>query len=122
MLRGASADPVCRAPRRSTIVTALVFAARRPAPAAALAPGASLPTRARGRCARRAASSAPACATASPCRGPATCACWRPAYWAFDAAVLWAMLHAFGAAPSFAVVVLAYFVGQVGNTLPIRAP
>ena len=38
---------------------------------------------------------------------------------AFDAAVLWAMLQAFGAAPAFAVVVLAYFVGQVGNTLPI---
>jgi uncharacterized membrane protein YbhN (UPF0104 family) len=41
------------------------------------------------------------------------------AWWAFDASVLWAMLHAFGAPPPFAVVVLAYFVGQVGNTLPI---
>jgi uncharacterized membrane protein YbhN (UPF0104 family) len=41
------------------------------------------------------------------------------AYWAFDAAVLWAMLDAFGAAPALAVIVLAYFVGQVGNTLPI---
>jgi uncharacterized membrane protein YbhN (UPF0104 family) len=41
------------------------------------------------------------------------------AWWAFDAAVLWAMLHAFGAPPSLAVVVLAYFVGQVGNTIPI---
>jgi hypothetical protein len=29
------------------------------------------------------------------------------------------MLQAFGAPPAFAVVVLAYFVGQVGNTLPI---
>ena len=29
------------------------------------------------------------------------------------------MLHAFGAPPAFAVVVLAYFVGQVGNTIPI---
>jgi hypothetical protein len=29
------------------------------------------------------------------------------------------MLHAFGAAPALAVVVLAYFVGQVGNTIPI---
>ena len=29
------------------------------------------------------------------------------------------MLHAFGAPPPFAVVVLAYFVGQVGNTIPI---
>ncbi len=42
-----------------------------------------------------------------------------PAYWAFDAAVLWSMLHAFGHAPSVAVVVLAYFVGQVANTLPL---
>jgi uncharacterized membrane protein YbhN (UPF0104 family) len=41
------------------------------------------------------------------------------AWWAFDAAVLWAMLNAFGAPPSLIVIVLAYFVGQVGNTLPI---
>jgi uncharacterized membrane protein YbhN (UPF0104 family) len=41
------------------------------------------------------------------------------AWWTFDASVLWAMLHAFGAPPPFAVVVLAYFVGQVGNTIPI---
>jgi uncharacterized membrane protein YbhN (UPF0104 family) len=41
------------------------------------------------------------------------------AYWGFDAAVLWAMLHAFGAAPALPVVVLAYFVGQVANTLPL---
>lgn len=42
-----------------------------------------------------------------------------PAWWAFDAAVLWAMLQALGTPPSLAVVVLAYFVGQVANTLPI---
>jgi uncharacterized membrane protein YbhN (UPF0104 family) len=41
------------------------------------------------------------------------------AWWGFDAAVLWGMLHAFGAPPSLAVVALAYFVGQAGNTLPI---
>lgn len=41
------------------------------------------------------------------------------AYWAFDAAVLWAMLHAFGSAPVVPVVALAYFVGQVANTVPI---
>ena len=40
---------------------------------------------------------------------------WR----AIDAAVLWAMLHALGAAPSIAVVVLCYFIGQVANTLPL---
>src|SRR4051812_12076977 len=41
------------------------------------------------------------------------------AWWLFDAAVLWAMLQAFGAPPALAVVVLAYFVGQVGNTIPV---
>jgi uncharacterized membrane protein YbhN (UPF0104 family) len=41
------------------------------------------------------------------------------AWWGFDAAVLWAMLHALGAPPSFAVIVLGYFVGQVANTIPI---
>jgi uncharacterized membrane protein YbhN (UPF0104 family) len=41
------------------------------------------------------------------------------AYWAFDAAVLWAMLNAFGSRPAFPVIVLAYFVGQAANTLPI---
>jgi uncharacterized membrane protein YbhN (UPF0104 family) len=40
-------------------------------------------------------------------------------YWIFDAAVLWAMLNAFGSPPSLAVVALAYFVGQAANTLPI---
>jgi uncharacterized membrane protein YbhN (UPF0104 family) len=41
------------------------------------------------------------------------------AYWAFDAAVLWAMLHTFGSAPAVPVIALAYFVGQVANTLPV---
>jgi uncharacterized membrane protein YbhN (UPF0104 family) len=41
------------------------------------------------------------------------------AYWLFDAAVLWAMLHAFGSAPALPVVVLGYLVGQVANTLPL---
>jgi len=41
------------------------------------------------------------------------------AWWLFDAAVLGAMLSAFGAAPAIPVLVLAYFVGQVGNALPI---
>jgi uncharacterized membrane protein YbhN (UPF0104 family) len=42
-----------------------------------------------------------------------------PAWWAFDAAVLWAMLNALGAPPSLAVVALAYFLGQVANTIPL---
>lgn len=41
------------------------------------------------------------------------------AWWSFDAAVLWAMLHAFGAPPGVAVLVLAYFLGQIGNVIPI---
>lgn len=41
------------------------------------------------------------------------------AYWIFDAAVLWAMLHAFGSAAPLPVVALAYFVGQLANTLPL---
>jgi uncharacterized membrane protein YbhN (UPF0104 family) len=41
------------------------------------------------------------------------------AWWGFDAAVLWAMLHAFGAPPALAVVVFAYFAGQVANTIPV---
>jgi uncharacterized membrane protein YbhN (UPF0104 family) len=41
------------------------------------------------------------------------------AYWMFDAAVLWAMLHALGSPPVLPVVALAYLVGQVANTVPI---
>jgi uncharacterized membrane protein YbhN (UPF0104 family) len=41
------------------------------------------------------------------------------AWWGLDLAVLWAMLEALGAPPPFAVVVLGYFVGQVGNTIPV---
>jgi uncharacterized membrane protein YbhN (UPF0104 family) len=42
-----------------------------------------------------------------------------PVWWAFDAAVLYGMLNAFGAPPPIAVVVLGYFVGMVANTIPI---
>jgi len=41
------------------------------------------------------------------------------AWWAFDVAVLWACLRAFGPAPPVGVVVMAYFVGMLGNLLPI---
>jgi putative heme transporter len=41
------------------------------------------------------------------------------AYWLFDAAVLWSMLHAFGNPPALPIVLLAYLVGQVANTVPI---
>ncbi len=41
------------------------------------------------------------------------------AWWGFDISVLWACFHAFGASPPKAVIVMAYFVGMVGNTLPL---
>jgi len=41
------------------------------------------------------------------------------AWWGFDIAVLWACFHAFGAAPPQAVIVMAYFVGMLGNILPL---
>lgn len=40
-------------------------------------------------------------------------------WWAFDIAVLWACLEAFGGAPTVAVVVMAYFVGSLANLLPV---
>jgi uncharacterized membrane protein YbhN (UPF0104 family) len=41
------------------------------------------------------------------------------AWWGFDIAVLWASFHAFGDAPSVGVIVMSYFVGMIGNTLPL---
>ena len=40
-------------------------------------------------------------------------------WWAFDIAVLWAAFRAFGVAPPIAIVVVAYFVGTLANTLPL---
>jgi uncharacterized protein (TIRG00374 family) len=41
-------------------------------------------------------------------------------WWAFDIATLWACFHAYGPdPPPFAVIVLAYFVGMLGNALPL---
>jgi len=41
------------------------------------------------------------------------------AWWGFDIATLWASFRAFGAAPAFSVVVMAYFVGMFANVLPL---
>jgi uncharacterized membrane protein YbhN (UPF0104 family) len=41
------------------------------------------------------------------------------AYWGFDIATLWAAFRAFGVAPPIAVLVMAYFVGQLANALPL---
>jgi uncharacterized protein (TIRG00374 family) len=40
-------------------------------------------------------------------------------FWAFQIAVLWAAFHAFGDAPELAVLVQAFFVGMLGNLLPM---
>jgi uncharacterized membrane protein YbhN (UPF0104 family) len=41
------------------------------------------------------------------------------AWWGFDMTVLWTMFHAFGSAPPFTVVWMAYFLGTLGNLLPL---
>ena len=43
----------------------------------------------------------------------------RSLFWAFQIAVLWAAFHAFGDAPPLAVLIQAFFVGMLGNLLPI---
>ncbi len=40
-------------------------------------------------------------------------------FWVANIGVLWACFHAFGEAPPWAVVVMAYFVGMLGNLLPL---
>jgi putative heme transporter len=40
-------------------------------------------------------------------------------WWGFDIAVLWACFHAFGHAPPQAVIIMCYFIGMLGNTLPL---
>jgi uncharacterized membrane protein YbhN (UPF0104 family) len=40
-------------------------------------------------------------------------------WWGFDVAVLWSCFHAFGGSPATAVVVMSYFVGMLGNVLPL---
>ena len=40
-------------------------------------------------------------------------------YWAFDNAVLWACLHAFGESPPVTLVLMGYLIGQLGGLLPI---
>ena len=41
------------------------------------------------------------------------------AFWAFQIAVLWASFRAFGDAPPIAVLVVGFFVGMLGNLLPL---
>jgi uncharacterized protein (TIRG00374 family) len=41
------------------------------------------------------------------------------AYWAFDIATLWASFRAFGHSPPAAVLVMGYYLGTLGNALPL---
>ncbi|HSI81095.1 MAG TPA: lysylphosphatidylglycerol synthase transmembrane domain-containing protein [Solirubrobacterales bacterium] len=74
---------------------------------------------------RRALAAAPATvssgvgATISLLRSPRPGLLGGVGWFAFDIAVLWACLAAFGGAPPAAVVVMAYFIGLVANTLPV---
>ncbi len=44
---------------------------------------------------------------------------WPLVWWAFDVATLWATFHAFGDPPATGTLVLCYFLGQMGNLLPL---
>jgi uncharacterized protein (TIRG00374 family) len=41
------------------------------------------------------------------------------AFWLFNIAILWASFHAFGHAPSIWVIAMGYWVGMLGNLLPL---
>lgn len=41
------------------------------------------------------------------------------AWWGFNVAILWAAFRAFGDAPPLAVLVMGFFVGMLGNLLPL---
>ena len=40
-------------------------------------------------------------------------------YWGFDIGTLWASFHAFGHSPPGAVLVIGYYIGTLGNALPL---
>ena len=44
---------------------------------------------------------------------------WAAVWWGFDVATLWACFEAFGDAPAIGTLVLCYFLGQMGNLLPL---
>ena len=41
------------------------------------------------------------------------------AFWGFNIAVLWACFHAFGEPPPWGILIMGYFVGMLGNLLPL---
>ena len=44
---------------------------------------------------------------------------WPVVWWGFDVATLWACFEAFGDAPAIGTLILCYFLGAMGNLLPI---
>lgn len=44
---------------------------------------------------------------------------WPIVWWAFDIATLWACFQAFGEPPPVGTLVLCYFLGMLGNLLPV---
>ena len=44
---------------------------------------------------------------------------WPVVWWGFDVATLWACFEAFGDAPATGTLILCYFLGAMGNLLPI---
>ena len=52
-------------------------------------------------------------------RSPDASVARRDRFWAFQIAVLWACFDAFGDAPPLGVLILGFFVGMLGNLLPL---
>ena len=44
---------------------------------------------------------------------------WPVVWWGFDIAVLWTAFQAFGSPPPVGTVILCYFLGSLGNLLPL---
>ncbi len=102
------------------IAGALALAVRRPAPVSRAASGARRAERASAALAVGSATMSGAVRDAiALARSGDPRLLGAIAWWAFDGVVLWAMLHALGAPPALAVLVLAYFVGQIANTIPV---
>jgi uncharacterized membrane protein YbhN (UPF0104 family) len=51
--------------------------------------------------------------------GRPTVIIWPAVWWGFDVATLWACLEAFGKAPAAGTIVLCYFLGLLGNLIPL---
>jgi uncharacterized membrane protein YbhN (UPF0104 family) len=52
-------------------------------------------------------------------RTPDACLAGALCFWGFQIAVLWACFHAFGDTPPLGVLIVGFFVGMLGNLLPL---